>query len=329
MKLAIVGASGLVGQEILKVLEEFNFPFDELILTASKRSIGKQIVFRGNTYTMCSVEDAINSKPDIAIFSAGGSASKELAPRFAQVGCKVIDNSSAWRMNSDIPLVVPEVNGHTIQANNHIIANPNCSTIQLVAALCPLHKIYGIKRVVVSTYQSVTGSGVKGVNQLNNEREGINGEKAYPHSIDNNALPHGGDFLENGYTTEEVKLINETRKILEAPDMSITSTVVRVPVKGGHSESVNIEFENEFDLKEVKSNLAAFEGIVIQDDPANNVYPMPITAQGRNEIFIGRIRRDNSVKYGLNLWIVADNLRKGAATNTVQIAKYLINNQLI
>lgn len=328
MKVAIVGATGLVGQEMIKVLEERNFPLDELIPCASERSVGKVVRFNNKEYKVISVEDAIQSKPQIALFSAGGSISKKYAEAFAEANTSVIDNSSAWRMHGHIKLVVPEVNGDVLRAEDKIIANPNCSTIQLVAAIAPMHRKYKIKRLVISTYQSVTGSGIKGVKQLEDERKGVDADRCYPHPIDLNCLPHGGDFEENGYTSEEIKLVNETRKILADDQMGITSTVVRVPVLGGHSESVNVEFEKEFKLNTVVKLLKESEGLIVQDDVANNVYPMPIHTKGKDETFVGRIRRDESQPKTLNMWIVADNLRKGAATNAVQIAEYLLTKGL-
>ena len=325
MKIAVVGATGLVGSKMLQVLDEQHVEIDELIVAASERSVGKEIVFRGKTHQVISVEDAINACPDIAIFSAGAAASKQYAPQFAEKGTYVIDNSSAWRMDNNVPLVVPEINADTITRETHIIANPNCSTIQMVMALAPLHKTFDIKRLVISTYQSVSGSGLKGINQLNKEEAGETPEKpAYPHQIYRNVLPHGGDFCENGYTTEEEKLVNETHKILRAPQIGITATVCRVPVTGGHSEAVNVEFNKSFELDEIRKLLSNFPGIIVQDDPTNNVYPMAITAYDKDEVFVGRIRRDFSVANGLNFWVVSDNIRKGAATNAVQIAQYVI-----
>ena len=334
MKIAVVGATGLVGSKMLQVLDEQHIHIDELIVAASERSIGKEIVFQGKTYKVISVDEAIEKRPDIAIFSAGGAASKQYAPRFAEQGTFVIDNSSAWRMEKDVPLVVPEINADTITPETHIIANPNCSTIQMVMALAPIHKAFGIKRLVISTYQSVSGSGLKGINQLNSEedagRDGVHTVStktalAYPHQIYRNVLPHGGDFCDNGYTTEEEKLVNETHKILRDNSIAITATVCRVPVTGGHSEAVNVETLRPFEIEEVKKLMAATPGVVVQDDPANNLYPMAITAFDKDEVFVGRIRRDFSVENGLNLWIVSDNIRKGAATNAVQIAQYVIN----
>ncbi|MDN4166103.1 aspartate-semialdehyde dehydrogenase [Cytophagales bacterium LB-30] len=329
MKIAVVGATGLVGGEILKVLEERNFLVEELLPVASEKSVGQKITFKGKPYTVVSMASAIEARPDIAIFSAGGSTSLEFAPQFAAVGTTVIDNSSAWRMHPDYKLIVPEVNASSLTAQDKIIANPNCSTIQMVVVLSPLHKKYGIKRVVVSTYQSVTGTGKKAVDQLMNERQGIEGPMAYPHPIDLNVLPQIDVFLDNGYTKEEMKMVNETKKIMQDDSVKVTATTVRVPAIGGHSESVNIEFEKDFDVQEVRALLAATEGVVVMDDPANLQYPMPIHAHGKDEVFVGRIRRDESQDKAINLWIVADNLRKGAATNAVQIAEYLVNNKLI
>lgn len=329
MKLAVVGATGLVGQEILQVLEERNFPFTELFLVASAKSVGNTVKFKGKDYTIISMEDAVSRVPDIAIFSAGGGTSLEWAPKFAAVGTIVIDNSSAWRMDPDKKLVVPEINGHVIGIDDRIIANPNCSTIQMVLALAPLHVAYTIKRVVVSTYQSVTGTGKDAVRQMMDERSGIDGAKVYPHPIDMNALPHIDVFLDNGYTKEEMKMVNETRKILGDNSIGVTSTTVRVPTVGGHSEAVNVEFARDFDLKEVRRMLEATPGVVVQDDPTNNVYTMPIYAKGKDEVFVGRLRRDESQPNTLNMWIVADNLRKGAATNAVQIAEFMLEKSLV
>lgn len=329
MKIAVVGATGLVGTKMLEILAERNFPVAELIPVASERSVGKQLAFKGKNYTVCSMEQAIAAKPDIALFSAGGSTSLEWAPKFAANGTVVIDNSSAWRMDPAKKLVVPEVNAQVLDANDRIIANPNCSTIQMVVALNPLYKKYGIRRVVVSTYQSVTGTGVKAVNQLMNEREkGSSAEMAYKYKIDMNAIPQIDVFMENGYTKEEMKMVNETRKIMGDESIRLTSTTVRIPVMGGHSESVNVELEKEFELKDVVALLAGTPGIVVQDDVQNQLYPMPMTAHNRDEVFVGRIRRDESQPKTLNLWVVSDNLRKGAATNAVQIAEYLIANKL-
>lgn len=321
MKIALVGATGLVGGVMRKVLEKRGFGQYDFIPAASARSIGREIEFAGKTFRMVSVEDAIAAAPDIAIFSAGSGPSLQYAPQFATKGTVVIDNSSAWRSDPEIPLVVPEINGDVIKSTDKIIANPNCSTIQMVMALCPLHKRYGIKRLVISTYQSVTGTGMKAVNQLMKERAGESCEKAYPYPIDMNLFPHGGTFEDNGYTTEEIKLVNETRKILRDNNIQVTATVVRVPVTGGHSEAVNVEFNEEFDLQEVYELLRNMPGLVVQDDPANNVYPMPMWAQDKDEVFVGRVRRDFSQPQTLNLWVVGDNLRKGAATNAVQIAE--------
>ena len=329
MKVAVVGATGLVGTVMLKVLEERNFPLTELLPVASAKSAGKTIRFKGKDVKILTIDEAIAAKPDIALFSAGGGTSLTEAPRFAEVGTVVIDNSSAWRMDPDKKLVVPEVNAHVLTKQDKIIANPNCSTIQMVVVLEPLHKKYGIKRVVVSTYQSVTGTGVKAVEQLMNERKGISGAMAYPHTIDLNVIPHIDVFLENGYTKEEMKMIVETKKIMGDESIQVTATTVRIPVMGGHSESVNIEFEKDFDVDEVRQLLAQTAGLIVVDDPANLKYPMPKDAHEKDEVFVGRIRRDESQKYTLNLWIVADNLRKGAATNAVQIAEYLVANGLV
>ena len=322
----------MVGSKMLQVLDEQHINIDELIVAASERSVGKEIVFRGKTHKVVSVEEAIDKRPDIAIFSAGGAASKQYAPRFAANGTFVIDNSSAWRMEKDVPLVVAEINADTITPETHIIANPNCSTMQMVMALSPIHKAYGIKRLVISTYQSVSGSGIKGINQLNCEEtkhsqlSTLNSQltNAYPHQIYRNVLPHGGDFCDNGYTTEEEKLVNETRKILRDPNIAITATVCRVPVTGGHSEAVNVETLRPFEIEEVRRLLENMPGVVVQDDPANNLYPMAITSFDKDEVFVGRIRRDYSIENGMNLWVVSDNIRKGAATNAVQIAQHII-----
>ena len=323
MKVAVVGATGMVGEIIRNVLDERNFPITEFLPVASARSIGKTISFQGKDYTVIGLEEAVESAPDFALFSAGGKTSLDWAPKFAAVGTTVIDNSSAWRMHPDHKLIVPEINADQLTPDDKIIANPNCSTIQMVMALAPLHKRYGIERVVVSTYQSITGTGVKAVKQLEDEHNGVNGEKAYPHPIHRNALPHCDEFMDNGYTKEEMKLVNETHKILD-PNIKVTATAVRIPVVGGHSESVNLTLYNEFDLDEVLEILNNTPGVVVVDDLANNIYPMPLNAEGKDEVFVGRIRKDESQENGLNLWIVADNLRKGAATNTVQIAEYLI-----
>jgi aspartate-semialdehyde dehydrogenase len=330
MKLAVVGATGLVGNEILEVLDERNFEYDELLLVASARSVGKEIEYKGKTYTVIGLEDAVAAKPDIAIFSAGGSTSTEWAPKFAEAGSIVIDNSSAWRMDPTKKLIVPEINGGDIRIDDRIIANPNCSTIQMVLVLGPLHKKYGINRVIVSTYQSVTGSGKGAVDQMMAEREGKEpAEMVYPHKIDMNVLPHIDVFQDNGYTKEEMKMTNETVKILNDENVKVSATCVRIPTVGGHSEAVNIEFDNPYDLEEVKSILSKVPGLVIQDDVANNDYPMPLTAHKKDEVFVGRIRKDESKENALNLWIVADNLRKGAATNAVQIAEYIKENNLV
>ena len=329
MKVAVVGATGMVGTVMLKVLEERNLPITELIPVASARSAGKKLTYKGKEYTVVTLEDALKMTPDIALFSAGGATSLEWAPKFAAVGTTVIDNSSAWRMDPTKKLVVPEINGDVLTKDDKIIANPNCSTIQLVAALSPLHLKYKMKRVVISTYQSVSGSGVKAVQQLENEEAGIEGEMAYPYKIGRNAIPHCDVFLENGYTKEEMKLVKEPKKILRDDSFSVTATAVRIPTAGGHSEAVNVQFENDFDLTEVRQILAKTTGIIVQDDLANNIYPMAVNAHNKDEVFVGRIRRDESQENTLNLWIVADNLRKGAATNTVQIAEYLVENNLV
>lgn len=329
MKVAVVGATGMVGTVMLKVLEERNLPITELIPVASERSAGKKLSYKGNNYTVVTLQDAVHMKPDVALFSAGGDTSLEWAPKFAEVGTTVIDNSSAWRMDPDKKLVVPEINGDVLTADDKIIANPNCSTIQLVMALAPLHAKYKMKRVVISTYQSVSGTGVKAVQQLYNEEAGIDGEMAYPHKIGRNALPHCDIFLENGYTKEEMKLVKEPKKILRDDSFSVTATAVRIPTAGGHSEAVNVQFHNDFDVDEVRKILSETPGVIVEDDLANNVYPMPINANDKDEVFVGRIRRDESQENTLNLWIVADNLRKGAATNTIQIAEYLIEKNLV
>lgn len=329
MKIAVVGATGLVGQEILKVIEERDFPFDELLLVASPRSVGKEISFKGKSYTVIGMEEAVAAKADVAIFSAGGAASLEWAPRFAEMGTIVVDNSSAWRMSPDHKLVVPEINARELSIDDRIIANPNCSTIQMVMALAPLHKKYQIKRVVVSTYQSVTGTGKDAVDQLMSERAGKQDKMVYPHPIDMNVLPHIDAFLDNGYTKEEMKMVNETKKILSDDSIAVTATAVRLPVMGGHSEAVNVEFVHDYDLAEVKSLLDKTPGIVVEDNVTNNVYPMPIHAHQKDEVFVGRLRRDESQPNTLNMWIVADNLRKGAATNALQIVEYLAENHLV
>ncbi|MBD1420787.1 aspartate-semialdehyde dehydrogenase [Sphingobacterium chuzhouense] len=329
MKVAVVGATGLVGSEILTVLAERNFPVTELIPVASERSKGKEIEFKGKKYKVVTPAEAIALQPDVALFSAGGGTSTEYAPQFAEAGITVVDNSSAWRMDPTKKLVVPEVNGEVLSKEDKIIANPNCSTIQMVVVLQPLHAKYKIKRVVVSTYQSVTGTGVKAVNQLMDERAGKDGEKAYPYQIDLNVIPHIDVFQDNGYTKEEMKMIQETNKIMGDDSIRVTATTVRIPVMGGHSEAVNIEFENDFDLAQVRQLLAEQEGVIVVDDPANLQYPMPKDAHGKDEVLVGRIRRDESQDKTLNLWVVADNLRKGAATNAVQIAELLLKKRLI
>lgn len=330
MKVAVVGATGLVGSKMLQVLAERNFPVDELIPVASEKSIGKEVAFKGKKYKVVGWQDAIAAKPSVAVFSAGGATSLELAPKFAEAGITVIDNSSAWRMDPTKKLVVPEVNADVLTKEDKIIANPNCSTIQMVVVLKPLHDKYKIKRVVVSTYQSVTGTGVKAVDQLMNERNGVkDGPMAYKYQIDLNALPHIDVFLDNGYTKEEMKMTNETKKIMGDDSIKVTATTVRIPVMGGHSESVNIEFENDFDLNEVRELLSKAPGVVVQDDVANFIYPMPLTAHEKDETFVGRIRRDETQPNTLNCWIVSDNLRKGAATNAVQIAEYLVSKGLL
>jgi aspartate-semialdehyde dehydrogenase len=329
MKVAVVGATGLVGGVMLKVLEERNFPVDQLIPVASEKSAGGTLNWKGRDYTIHTLEQAVALKPDIALFSAGGSVSLEWAPRFAEAGTVVIDNSSAWRMDPTKKLVVPEVNAHVLTSDDRIIANPNCSTIQLVMVLKPLHDRYGVKRVVASTYQSVTGTGVKAVVQMENERAGVQGAMAYPYPIDKNALPHIDVFQENGYTKEEMKMIKETCKILGDDSVKVTATTVRIPTVGGHSESVNIEMKQDFALDEVRKLLNDFPGVVVQDNPETNTYPMPLYAKDKNEVFVGRVRRDETQDNTLNLWIVADNLRKGAATNAVQIAEHLLANGLV
>ena len=329
MKIAIIGATGMVGKVMLKVLEERNFPISELIPVASEKSVGKSIEYKESTYKVVGISDAISMKPDIALFSAGGDTSLKWAPKFAEAGTTVIDNSSAFRMDQDKKLVVPEINANLLTKEDKIIANPNCSTIQLVLALSPLHNKYKMKRVVVSTYQSVSGTGVKAVQQLENEINGIEGEMAYPYPIGRNALPHCDVFEENGYTKEEMKLAREPQKILDDRSFSVTATAVRIPTSGGHSESVNVQFENDFNLQEVRELLAETEGIIVQDNPSTNTYPMPILAHGKDAVFVGRIRRDETQPNTLNMWIVSDNLRKGAATNAVQIAEHLYVNRLL
>ena len=329
MKVAVVGATGMVGTVMLKVLAERNFPITEIIPVASEKSIGKKLEFKGINYTVVGLQTAIDMKADIAIFSAGGDTSLEWAPKFAEAGTTVIDNSSAWRMNPGNKLIVPEINASILSGKDKIIANPNCSTIQMVMVMNPLHKKYKIKRVVVSTYQSITGTGVKAVEQLENEKNGVAGEMAYPYPIDQNCLPHCDVFEENGYTKEEMKLVNEPKKILGDVSLNITATAVRVPVVGGHSEALNIEFENDFDLTEVRKVLHETDGITLQDNPDTNTYPMPIYAKDKDDVFVGRIRRDESQPNTINMWVVTDNLRKGAATNAVQIAEYLVKHNLI
>jgi aspartate-semialdehyde dehydrogenase len=329
MKVAVVGATGLVGTKMLQVLAERNFPVTELFPVASERSIGKEIEFKGKKYKVVSMTDAIAAKPDVALFSAGGSTSLEWAPKFAEAGITVIDNSSAWRMDATKKLVVPEINADALTKDDKIIANPNCSTIQMVVALNPLHKKYGIKRIVVSTYQSVTGTGVKAVTQLMNERNGVEGEMAYKYQIDMNAIPQIDVFLDNGYTKEEMKMVNETKKIMRDDSIKVTATTVRIPVMGGHSESANVEFSKDFDLDDIKTLLSAAPGVVVVDDIANAQYPMPKDAHEKDDVFVGRLRRDETQPNTLNMWIVSDNLRKGAATNAVQIAEYLASKKLL
>jgi aspartate-semialdehyde dehydrogenase len=329
MRVAVVGATGMVGEVMRKVLEERQFPISEFIPVASERSVGKSISFNGKDYTIVSLQDAVNAKPDIALFSAGGNTSLEWAPKFAEVGTTVIDNSSAWRMDQSKKLIVPEINADQLTTSDKIIANPNCSTIQMVMCLAPLHKKYKIKRLVVSTYQSISGTGVKAVQQLENELAGIDGEMAYHYPIFKNAIPHCDVFEDNGYTKEELKLVNETQKILNDNTIAVTATAVRIPTAGGHSESVNIAFENDFDLTEVRELLSQTDGVVVQDNTDVNTYPMPLYANGKDDVFVGRIRRDLSQANTINMWIVSDNLRKGAATNTVQIAEYLVKNKLV
>jgi len=329
MKIVVVGATGLVGQEILRVMEERNFQFDELYLVASAKSVGKKLEFKGKQYSVIGMQEGVDLAADVAIFSAGGSTSLEWAPIFADKGTIVIDNSSAWRMDPTKKLVVPEINGHIIKIDDRIIANPNCSTIQMVMALAPLHVKYKLKRIVVSTYQSVTGTGKEAVEQLMNERKGIKGKRVYPHPIDMNVLPHIDVFLDNAYTKEEMKMVNETRKILGDDSIGITATTVRVPAIGGHSEAVNAEFHKEFDLAEVRRILENTPGVIVMDDVKNNIYPMPINAHGKDEVFVGRIRRDETQPKTINMWVVADNLRKGAATNAVQIAEFMMEKNLV
>ena len=328
MKIAVVGATGMVGTVMLKLLEERQFPITELIPVASERSVGKKVTYKGVDYTIVGLATAVEMKADIAIFSAGGDTSLEWAPKFAEAGTIVIDNSSAWRMDPTKKLVVPEINASELTIDDKIIANPNCSTIQLVMALSPLHDTYKMKRVVISTYQSVSGTGVKAVQQLENEINGVKGEMAYPYPIGRNALPHCDVFLENGYTKEEMKLAREPQKILNDRSFSITATAVRIPTSGGHSESVNVQFENDFELADVRTLLSQFDGVTVQDNTDTNTYPMPIYAHGKDDVFVGRIRRDETQPNTLNMWIVSDNLRKGAATNAIQIAEYLVKNIL-
>ena len=329
MKVAVVGVTGMVGQVMLKVLEERQFKIDTLIPVASARSVGKEINFGGRSYTVVGMEEAVAMAPDIALFSAGGSTSLEWAPKFAAAGTTVIDNSSAWRMDPDKKLIVPEINAHELTSTDKIIANPNCSTIQMVVAMAPLHRSYGLKRLVISTYQSITGTGVAAVQQLENEYKGENGPMAYPYPIHRNALPHCDVFVEEGYTKEEMKLVHETRKILGDDQINITATAIRIPVVGGHSESVNAELKKDFDLNAIRTLLHESDGVVVQDNPETNTYPMPLYAEGKDDVFVGRIRRDHSQENSLNLWIVSDNLRKGAATNAIQIAEHLVANALV
>jgi aspartate-semialdehyde dehydrogenase len=329
MKVAVVGATGMVGEVMLQVLAERNFPVTELIPVASEKSVGKEITWKGNTYKVVGLETAVGMRPDIALFSAGGQTSLDWAPKFAAVGTTVIDNSSAWRMDPSKKLIVPEINASELTKEDKIIANPNCSTIQMVMVLAPLHKKYQIKRVIVSTYQSITGTGVKAVQQLENEYAGIQGEMAYKYPIHRNAIPQCDSFEANGYTKEEMKLVNETQKIIGDKSIAVTATAIRIPVVGGHSEAVNIEFANDYDLAEVRDLLHHTDGVVVQDNNDTYTYPMPLFAQGKDEVFVGRIRRDESQPNSINMWIVADNLRKGAATNTIQIAEYLVANKLV
>lgn len=329
MKIAIVGATGMVGEVMLKVLEERHFPIIELIPVASEKSIGKTITFKDKDYKVVSLTDAVNSRPDLALFSAGGNTSLEWAPKFAEVGTTVIDNSSAWRMDLNKKLIVPEINASQLSKNDKIIANPNCSTIQMVMVLAPLHKKYKIKRIVVSTYQSISGTGLKAVQQLENELAGIKGEMAYHYPIHKNAIPHCDVFEDNGYTKEEMKLVNETQKILDDKTIAVTATAVRIPTSGGHSEAINVEFYTDFDINEVRKILSQTDGVVVQDNIDVNLYPMPLYAHGKDDVFVGRIRRDGSQPNTLNMWVVSDNLRKGAATNTIQIAEYLVANRLL
>ena len=329
MKLAVIGSTGMVGEVMLQILSERNFPYSELIPVASERSLGKKVVCGSNSYTVVGLETAISMKPDLALFSAGGSTSLEWAPKFAEAGTLVIDNSSAWRMDPAKKLIIPEINANQLTSSDKIIANPNCSTIQMLVALAPLQENYGIERIVVSTYQSITGTGVKAVQQLENEYKGEKGEMAYPYPIHRNALPQCDVFMDNGYTKEEMKLVNETRKILNDNSIGVSATAIRIPVVGGHSESINVQLKKDFDLAEIRKLLSESPGVIVQDNPETNTYPMPIYAEGKNEVFVGRIRKDESQDKTLNLWVVADNLRKGAATNTIQIAEYLLQENLI
>ena len=329
MKLAVVGATGMVGEVMLQVLSERNFPYTELIPVASERSVGKKVECGSNSHEVVGLETAVSMKPDVALFSAGGSTSLEWAPKFAEAGTVVIDNSSAWRMDPTKKLIIPEINANQLTSSDKIIANPNCSTIQMLVALAPLQDHYGIERIVVSTYQSITGTGVKAVQQLENEYKGEKGDMAYPYPIHRNALPHCDVFMDNGYTKEEMKLVNETHKILNDPSIGITATAIRIPVLGGHSESINVQLRKDFELEAIRELLNESPGVVVQDNPETNSYPMPIYVAGKNEVFVGRIRKDESQNKTLNLWVVADNLRKGAATNTIQIAEYLLKENLI
>lgn len=329
MKLAVVGATGMVGEVMLQILSERNFPYSKLILVASEKSVGKKIIFKSNSHEVVGLKRAVSMKPDLALFSAGGSTSLEWAPKFAKAGTVVIDNSSAWRMDPTKKLIIPEINAAQLTLADKIIANPNCSSIQMLMALAPLQENYGIERIIVSTYQSITGTGVKAVQQLENEYKGEIGEMAYPYPIHRNALPHCDVFMDNGYTKEEMKLVNETHKILDDNSIGVSATAIRIPVVGGHSESINVQLKKDFDLAAIRKLLSESPGLIVQDNPENNTYPMPIYAAGKNEVFVGRIRRDDSQDKTLNLWVVADNLRKGAATNTIQIAEYLLQENLI
>lgn len=329
MRLAIVGCTGMVGRVMLELIGERGFPYSELLLVASERSVGRKITFRNHSYDIISLEQAIEKKPDLALFSAGATISKQWAPKFTDIGCRVIDNSSAWRMHASKKLIVPEINGYLLTKEDVIIANPNCSTIQLVMAVWPIHKKYGIQRIVVSTYQSVTGTGQAAVHQLQQESLNQESEKVYPHPIHQNAIPQCDDFLENGYTKEEMKIINETHKILLDYSISITSTAVRIPVIGGHSESVNLELKKDFDLSELKDLLSQMPGVIVSDNPQNSQYPMPLTSHNHDDVYVGRLRRDFSRPYALNMWVVSDNLRKGAATNTIQIAELMVQKRII